>query len=95
LRIGRGEGRDSETDNVGLSCGGGNGSTKRDHCGRRDRAERWIGARGSVGRRGDDPPRHVGRHLLVAVRRRRPLDLVTQQRQAYRQHLAGQQQRGD
>src|SRR2546426_9823824 len=34
LWIGRGEGRDPQTDNVGLSCGGGNGSTKRDDGGR-------------------------------------------------------------
>jgi len=95
LWIGRGEGRDPETDNVGLSCGGGNGSTKRDHCGRRDRAERRVSTRGSVGHRTDGRPRPVGRHLLLAARRRSSLDLVTQQRQANRQHLAAQQQRGD
>src|SRR2546426_7095509 len=38
LWVGGGEGRDPETDNVGLSCGGGNGSTNGDHYRRRDRA---------------------------------------------------------
>ncbi len=95
MRIGRREGRDPETDDVGLSCGGGNGSTKRDHCGRCDRAERRVGARGSVGHRTDGRPRPVGRHLLLAVGRRSSLDPVAQQRQANRRHLAAQQQRGD
>src|SRR5437867_364082 len=95
LWVGRGEGRDPETDHVGLSCGGGNGSTKRDDGGRHDRAERCIDARGSVGRRSDGWPRPVGSHLLPAARRRSSLNLVTQQRQANRQHLAAQQQRGD
>ena len=48
-----------------------------------------------MARRIDDRPRRVGRHLLLAVRRRSSLNLVTQQRQANRQHLAAQQQRGD
>ena len=95
LWVGRGEGRDPETDNVGLSCGGGSGSTNCDHCGRRDRAERRVSARGGMGCRTDGRPRPVGGHLLLAVRRRPSLDLVTQQRQANGQHLAGQQQRGD
>src|SRR6266704_1846337 len=93
--VGGGEGRDPETDNVGLSCGGGNGSTKRDHCGRCDRAERRVSARASVAYRTDRRPRPVRGHLLLAARRRSSLDLVTQQRQANRQRLAGQQQRGD
>src|SRR2546425_12336730 len=74
LWVGRGEGRDPEADNVGLSCGGGNGSTKRDHCGRCDRTERCIGARGTVGRCSDGRPRRVGGHLLLAARRRCSLD---------------------
>src|SRR6266705_6020957 len=82
--VGGGEDRDPETDNVGLSCGGGNGSTKRDHCGRCDRAERRVSARGSVGHRSDGRPRRVGRHLLLAVRWRSSLHLLTQQRQANR-----------
>src|SRR6266705_304008 len=93
--VGGGEGRDPETDNVGLSCGGGNGSTKRDHCGRCDRAERRVSARASVAYRTDRRPRPVRGHLLLAARRRCSLDLVAQQRQANRQHLAAQQQRGD
>jgi len=95
LWVGRGEGGDPETDKVGLSCEGGNGSTKRDHGGRRDRAERWVRARGSVGHRTDGRPGPVGGHLLLAARRRSSLNLVTQQRQANWQHLAAQQQRGD
>src|SRR5439155_11283369 len=80
LWVGGGEVRDPETDNVGLSCGGGNGSTKRDHCGRCDRAERRIGARGHVCHRTDGRPRPVGGHLLLAARGRSSFDLVTQQR---------------
>jgi len=95
LRVGRGEGRDPETDIVGLSCGGGNGSTNCEHCGRRDRAERRVSARGGMGCRIDGRPRPVGGHLLFAARRRSSLDLVTQERQANRQHLAAQQQRSD
>jgi len=48
-----------------------------------------------MGGRIDDWPRRVGRHLLLAVRRRCSLDLATQQRQGDRQGLAAQQQRGD
>jgi hypothetical protein len=95
LRVGRGERRNAEADSVGFSCGNGNGSTKRDNGSRRGGTERGISARGSVGRRIDDRRRRVGRHLLVAVRRRCSLDLVTQQRQTHRQHLAAQQQRSD
>jgi len=54
LRVGRGERRNAEADSVGFSCGNENGSTQRDDCRRRGRAERGIGARGSVGRRSND-----------------------------------------
>ncbi len=80
LWVGRGEGRDPEADSVGLSCRDGNRSTKGDHCGRRDRAERRVGARGSVGHCTDGRPRPRRSHLLLAACRRSSLDLVTQQR---------------
>src|SRR2546422_8012867 len=77
LWVGRREGRDPEAGNAGLLCGDGSCSAKRNHGGRRDRAERRIGARGSVGRRSDGRPVRVGRHLLLAVLGRCSLDLVT------------------
>src|SRR3989442_4975423 len=67
LRIGGGDRREAESYEMRFSGGNGNRSAKRNNGVRSGRTERGIGARGSVGRRTDDPPRRVGGHLLVAV----------------------------
>jgi len=95
LWVGRGERRDPKANKVGFPHRNGTGSAKRNNCGRGDRAEPRIGARGRVGRGSDGRPVGVRRHLSLAARWRGSLDLVAQQRQANRQHLAAQQQRGD
>lgn len=94
MRIGRDERREPEGYEMRFAAGNESCSAKRNNRGRRGCAERGIGARRSVGRRSDDRRRRVGRHLLVAIRWR-SLDLVTQQRQADRHHLAAQQQGSD